>query len=70
MIMFIATTQSPQPDIDKEKATEDFLHLLGRACEYIKELEKINKISKGVYIPLYEDICNNAREAINENWSN
>lgn len=67
--MFIATTQSPQSDTTKEKAIEDFLHLLGRACEYVKELESMGKCEKGIYMPLYESICDDARKAINENWS-
>ena len=38
--MFIATTHTPSEEITKEEATENFLHLIGRACEYIKELER------------------------------
>lgn len=67
--MFIATTSTPKEDITKEKAIEDFLHLLGRACEYAKELESMGKTKKGIYMPLYESVCSDARKAIDENWS-
>ena len=67
--MFIATTPTPHEDITKEKAIDDFIHLLGRACEYAKELESMGKTKKGVYMPLFDSVCNDARKAINENWS-
>lgn len=67
--MFIATTPSPKKETSKEQAIEDFLHLLSRACEYAKELESLGKTKKGIYMPLYESVCNDARKAINENWS-
>lgn len=67
--MFIATTHSPDKDITKDKAIEDFLHLLSRACEYAKELEEMGKTKKGIYMPLYESICNDAKKALDENWS-
>ena len=67
--MFIATTHSPDESTTKEKAIEDFLNLLGRACEYTKELEDMGKIKKGAYMPLYESVCNDAKRALNDNWS-
>jgi len=67
--MFIATTPTPKEDISKDQAIEDFLHLLGRACEYAKELESMGKTKKGVYMPLYESIRNDARKVLDENWS-
>ena len=67
--MFIATTPTPKEDITKEQATKDFLHLLGRACEYAKELESMGKTKKGMFMPLYESICNDARKVLDENWA-
>ena len=66
--MFIATTQSPDENITLEQATEDFIHLLGRACEYTKELEKVGKIKKGAYVPLYEKFAIDVKKAVSENW--
>lgn len=66
--MFIATTPSPKKDITKEQASEDFLNLLGRACEYAKELESIGKMKKGMFMPLYENIKDDAQKCIDENW--
>jgi hypothetical protein len=67
--MFIATTHSPDESTTKDKAIEDFMHLLARACEYVKELEDMGKTKKGVYMPLYENVCNDAKKALNDNWS-
>jgi len=67
--MFIATTPTPKEDITKDQAIGDFLHLLGRACEYAKELEGLGKTKKGIYMPLYESVCDDARKALDENWS-
>jgi hypothetical protein len=67
--MFIATTHTPKKDITKEQALEDFSHLLGRTCEYVKELESMGKTKKGIYMPLYDSIIADAKKAIDENWS-
>ena len=48
---------------------KDFIALLGRACEYAKDLEALGKTKKGIYMPLYESVCNDARKAIDENWA-
>jgi len=66
--MFIATTQTPDKNIQKEKAQEDFTTLLGRTCEYIKELEELGHIENGSYFNLYEEFHKKAQQIINENW--
>jgi len=66
--MFIATTSSPKNDITKDQATNDFLNLLGRACEYAKELEEMGKLKKGMFMPLYESIKKDAKKCIDNNW--
>jgi 5'-3' exonuclease len=67
--MFIATTQSPTTEITKEKAIEDFVHLMGRSCEYIKELEKLNKVKSGTHIEIYDQIYAQIQRIINDYWS-
>lgn len=66
--MFMATTHSPDKEITKEKAIEDFMYLLGRSSEYFSELEKLGKVKEGSYVSLYESLKNDARIAIEENW--
>ena len=68
--MFIATTSTPKEETDKETATNDFIHLLGRVCEYMEELENLGKVKKGSFMPLYDSVCNDAKNVMNENWIN
>jgi len=67
--MFIATAPTPKEDIEQSKASEDFLHLFGRACEYLEELEKMNKIEKGVHISFHEKMTEEAEKIFKEKWS-
>jgi len=67
--MFIATTPSPKEEMTKEQAIENFLNLLGRACEYTKELEDMGKVKKGMFMPLYESIRDDAKKVLDENWA-
>jgi len=67
--MFIATTPTPKHGLTEEDATKDFLHLLGRTCEYIKNLEDLGRIKPGSYMPLYEQIIDLAKKSIKENWN-
>lgn len=68
--MFIATTPTPKHEISKDEAIADFLHLISRACEYARELESLNKLKAGSYMPLYEDVALKIRATMNENWKN
>ena len=67
--MFIATTHTPDAETEQEKAVEDFIALIGRSCEYIKELENLGKIKKGSFIPLYEMVCTEAKKTLEQNWN-
>jgi hypothetical protein len=66
--MFIATTQTPNDETSKEQINEDFATLLGRTCEYIKELEDVGRVQKGTYFSLYEELHSKSQSIISENW--
>ena len=68
--MFIATTPTPKQAITKDEAIGDFLHLISRACEYVRELETLDKLRAGSYMPLYEDVASRIKSNLDENWKN
>lgn len=67
--MFLASTKSPNEDTTKDEAIEDFDHLIARTCEFVKELEKVGKVEKGSYMPLYEKMKSDATKAIEDGWN-
>jgi hypothetical protein len=66
--MFIATTQTPSKELSKQEIIDNFGVLLGRTCEYIKELEEIGCIQKGTYFKLYENFHKESEIELDSNW--
>jgi hypothetical protein len=67
--MFIATAHSPDANINKDKAIEDFTGLIGRTCEYLKILEDLGKLKKGSYMPLFDAVHTASKKTLEQNWN-
>lgn len=66
--MFIATTDTPTKEANKEKINSDVSKLYDRIYDYLTELEKLEKIKTGSPLEIYNKCRDDIINSIDNNW--